>query len=181
MEKQLKNISKLMSLVLRHEPEYIGLSLDAEGWTTTDDLIDKMNKKGIHVDFEMIQKVVETNDKKRFAFNEDKTKIRANQGHSIEVELNLQQMLPPEILYHGTAHKYLEVILKEGLKKQQRHHVHLSAEKATALSVGSRHGKPIILEINTLEMLRDGHVFYISDNDVWLVDHVPPRYLIISP
>lgn len=166
-----------MSLVLRHQPEDIGLQLDEQGWAKVDELISKMNARGIHINFEIINEVVETNDKKRFAFNEDKTLIRASQGHSIEVELNLSETVPPDTLYHGTAIKYLDSILKTGLKKQNRQHVHLSATIETARAVGSRHGKPIILVINAKEMLVTGFKFYLSENKVWLTDTVPVEYI----
>ena len=166
-----------MSLVLRHKPEEIGLELDENGWGRVDELISKMNVKGIIVDREIINTVVETNDKKRFAFNADKTLIRASQGHSIEVELNLPEAVPPDILYHGTTEKYLENIFKEGLRSQSRQHVHLSITIETAKSVGSRHGKPVILSINALAMHQAGFKFYLSENKVWLTDSVPAEYI----
>jgi putative RNA 2'-phosphotransferase len=177
MEKQLKNISKLMSLVLRHQPEAIGLQLDENGWANVQELIQKINKKGIKADFEIIKATVDSNDKKRFSFNEDQTMIRANQGHSIQVELNLKTATPPDILYHGTATRFLESILKEGLTKQQRQHVHLSWQLETAKAVGARHGKPVILSIDAKAMQQDGCIFYLSDNHVWLTDTVPVKYI----
>lgn len=177
MEKQLKHISKFMSLVLRHRPEAIGLQLDENGWASVQELLTKMNANGTTVDMATLAMAVETNDKKRFAFNEDKTMIRANQGHSIEVELNLKAAIPPDTLYHGTAERFVESILKEGLTKQQRRHVHLSWQKETAKAVGSRHGKPVILMINAKAMIQNGHTFYLSDNNVWLVDAVPVKYI----
>lgn len=177
MEKQLKHISKLMSLVLRHQPEAIGLQLDENGWANVEELIQKINANGTKVDVATILIVVETNDKKRFGFNEDKTMIRANQGHSIEVDLNLTPSIPPDILYHGTADRFVDSILKEGLTKQQRQHVHLSRQIETAKAVGTRHGKPIILHINAKAMRDDGHLFYVSENNVWLVDAVPTQYI----
>ena len=177
MEKELKHISKFMSLVLRHRPEAIGLQLDENGWANVQELIAKMKANGIDVDIATLTITVETNDKKRFAFNEDKTMIRASQGHSIEVELNLKAVPPPEILYHGTADRFVESILKEVLKKQQRQYVHLSWQIETAKANGSRHGKPVILMINAKAMMQDGHAFYLSDNSVWLVDAVPAQYI----
>lgn len=177
MKGQLKNISKFMSLVLRHKPEEIGLQLDENGWGRVDELISKMNVKGIIVDRDIINTVVATNDKKRFAFNADKTLIRASQGHSIEVELNLPEAVPPDILYHGTTEKYLENIFKEGLKSQSRQYVHLSITIETAKSVGSRHGKPVILSINARAMHQAGFKFYLSENKVWLTDSVPAEYI----
>lgn len=177
MKDQLKHISKFMSLVLRHKPEEIGLQLDENGWASVDELITKMKSKGMVVDHETINSVVETNDKKRFAFSDDRTLIRANQGHSIEIELNLSAITPPEILYHGTTNKYLESIFKEGLKKQSRQHVHLSLTIETAKAVGSRHGKPTILIVNAKRMHDDGYKFYLSENKVWLIDAVPVEYI----
>lgn len=177
MQGQIKNISKFMSLVLRHKPEEIGLIIDNEGWAKVDELITNMNKKGIVVNFQIIDEVVKTNDKKRFAFNEDKTLIRASQGHSIEIELNLPAVTPPDTLYHGTAEKYLESILQTGLQKQSRQHVHLSATVETAKAVGSRHGKPVILIINAKAMYKAGLEFYLSENEVWLIESVPVEYI----
>lgn len=168
-----------MSLVLRHQPEEIGLVLDENGWANTEELIEKLNTKGAKVDFEIIQQIVDTNDKKRFAFNEDKSKIRASQGHSIEVDLELKPVTPPDILYHGTAVHFLESILQDGLLKGSRQHVHLTAIKETAVAVGSRHGRPVVLEINAAEMAKAGFEFYLSDNNVWLVEIVLPEFLIL--
>ena len=179
MEKQVKHISKLMSLVLRHKPETIGLQLDEYGCANVIELIQKINANGTKVDIATILIVVETNDKKRFGFNEDKTMIRANQGHSIEVDLNLKPSIPPDILYHGTADRFVDSILKEGLTKQQRQHVHLSRQIETARAVGTRHGKPVILHINAKAMQDDGYLFYVSENSVWLVDAVPTQYITI--
>ncbi len=166
-----------MSLVLRHKPEEIGLMLDEQGWANVNELIAKMNIKGVSVDKIIINTIVETNDKKRFAFNEDKTKIRASQGHSIEVELSLPETIPPDILYHGTTEKYLDSIFKTGLQKRNRQHVHLSATIETAKAVGSRHGKPAILIVNAKAMLDDGLKFYLAENKVWLTDAVPLEYI----
>jgi putative RNA 2'-phosphotransferase len=180
MENQLKHISKLMSLVLRHQPEAIGLILDKNGWASVQELIEKMNANGTQANIEIIHTVVVTNDKKRFSFNEDKSKIRANQGHSLEVELNLNTTEPPVILYHGTAERFAAKILQEGLIKQQRQHVHLSKDIETAKAVGTRHGKPVILNINARAMRQDGFVFYLSENKVWLVDEVPVQYITVN-
>jgi len=177
MEKQLKQISKLLSLVLRHEPEHIGITLDNEGWTKVPELIEKINKKGINLDFATLQIIVDTNDKKRFAFNDDKTLIRASQGHSVEVELNYKPEIPPTVLYHGTAIKNVPAIRENGLQKMNRHHVHLTASEDTALKVGQRHGKPVILTVQALLMHEQQFVFYVSDNGVWLTDHVPAAFI----
>ena len=177
MEKQHKHISKFLSLVLRHQPEEIGLTLDHEGWANVAELIEKMNKKGGKLDFALLQIIVDTNDKKRYSFNEDKTRIRANQGHSVDVDLNLVAQEPPAMLYHGTTSKYIDVIRKHGIQKMNRHHVHLTTTKATALNVGSRHGKPVLLEINALKMHEQSYEFYLSANGVWLTDEVPPAFI----
>ena len=177
MSQQLKHISKLMSLVLRHKPETIGLRLDENGWANVQELIDRISAKGITVNAALIDTIVATNDKQRFAFNHDKTMIRASQGHSIAVDLNLAATVPPIILYHGTTGKYLDSILTHGLQKQNRQHVHLSETIETASAVGSRHGKPVILKISAKAMHDAGFVFYLSANKVWLTDAVPLQYI----
>jgi putative RNA 2'-phosphotransferase len=177
MEQQYAKISKFMSLVLRHKPQEIGLTLNEEGWANVEELISKLNTHGATLDINILQFIVDNNDKKRFAFNEDKTMIRASQGHSIEVDLNLPVSIPPDILYHGTADDTLSAVLKQGLKKQKRQHVHLSVEPATAISVGTRHGKPVLLEIDTIAMQQEGYVFYLSANGVWLTDEVPAQFI----
>ena len=177
MEKQLKHISKFLSLVLRHEPAQIGITLDEEGWVDVTELIEKMSKKGTRLDFETLQTVVDTNDKKRFAFNEDKTRIRASQGHTVEIDLNLPSQVPPTILYHGTAITNLPIIKEKGLVRMERQHLHLSAEEGTAKNVGGRHGKPVVLVIQALAMHEKGYVFYLSANGVWLTDHVPAEFI----
>jgi len=177
MEKQLKHTGKFLSLVLRHEPQKIGLTLDHEGWANVAELIEKVNKKGIQLDFATLQIIVDTNDKKRYSFNEDKTRIRANQGHSIEIDLNLAEQVPPATLFHGTAERFIDAIRRHGLQKMNRHHVHLTAHEATARNVGSRHGKPVVLVVNALVMHQQSHVFYLSDNGVWLTDEVPADFI----
>lgn len=176
MNKQHKHISKLMSLVLRHRPAVIGVELDKNGWLGVDELIEGVNTKGLKLDRELLEEIVETNDKKRFAFSEDGTKIRANQGHSIKVDVELKEQVPPEFLYHGTVAKFMRAIQKEGLKSMSRQHVHLSEDLKTAMRVGSRRGVPKILVVKSGEMHTDGHTFYRSENGVWLTDHVAPKY-----
>jgi putative RNA 2'-phosphotransferase len=176
-EKENQRISKFLSLVLRHQPETIGIRLDENGWVDLQLLIFKMNQHGVNISMEILDHVVATNNKKRFAYNEGRTLIRASQGHSVNVELGYEPQKPPEILYHGTAERFSESILKIGLEKQSRQHVHLSVEVETAISVGKRHGKPVIFEVASGEMFADGFVFYFSENKVWLTDHVPVRYL----
>lgn len=166
-----------MSLVLRHKPETIGLALNENGWADVQEMIAKMNATGAGVDLKLIQTVVETNDKKRFAFNEHQTMIRASQGHSVEVDLELTELQPPELLYHGTIQESVDLIRTEGLKKMSRQHVHLSKDKETAQKVGSRRGKPVILEVRAAAMHAAGHPFYLSANEVWLTDEVPVQYI----
>lgn len=169
-----KEISKILSYALRHKPESLGLNLDKNGWVSVEELFSRLLiVKKISLNQLELDNIVQTNDKKRFSYNEDKTKIRANQGHSIDIDLELTQKTPPEILYHGTAEKNFESILKSGINKGSRHHVHLSQDIETAKSVGSRHGKPIILKINTRLMMSLGYKFYQSNNNVWLVDFIP--------
>lgn len=177
MEKEHKYFSKFLSYTLRHHPEKIGLTLDNKGWANVSDLITKMNTPDAALTMEILETIVASNDKKRFAFNDDKTKIRASQGHSIPIDLDLQPVTPPAILYHGTAQQNLESIQANGLLKQSRQHVHLSATTETAIQVGSRHGKVVVLVVQTGQMHKAGYTFYLSDNHVWLTDHVPVEYI----
>ncbi|MCL4120347.1 UNVERIFIED_CONTAM: hypothetical protein GTU68_000457 [Idotea baltica] len=167
-----------MSLVLRHQPQTAGLTLDEAGWVSVDDLLAGMKSAGRGVSQETLERVVEENDKQRFQFNEDQTRIRATQGHSVEVELGYQQSDPPEVLCHGTPKQFVESIRREGLKKQKRHHVHLHADSNLASSVGQRRGVPVLLTIEAKRMAEAGYVFYVSPNDVWLTDHVPPEFIV---
>jgi putative RNA 2'-phosphotransferase len=170
-------ISKFLSLALRHKPEIISLCLDEAGWVNVADLLAALDARGRPVTRAQLEEVVATNDKKRFAFSEDGTRIRASQGHSLEVELDYAPAAPPAILYHGTASRFLGSIFASGLVKGRRRHVHLSADTDTALKVGQRHGKPVALTVKAAAMQADGHVFYRSANGVWLTDAVPPAYL----
>lgn len=172
-------ISKFMSLVLRHKPEVINLKLDAEGWCDTKALLKGMRNNKFDITLDIMKEVVETNNKQRFAFNKDFSKIRANQGHSVKVDLKLKEQKPPNVLYHGTVWTNIESIKKNGLQKQKRHHVHLSVDKETALSVGKRYGEPVILEIDSGLMYNNGVKFYISENGVYLTDTVEPQYIKI--
>lgn len=177
-EQHKKRISKFLSYVLRHHPELINLNLDENGWANVDELITR-SKRDPHegISFEELDEIVETNDKKRFIFNEDKTRIRANQGHSIDIDLALISQKPPEFLYHGTAQNNVDSIFEKGIEKRNRKHVHLSQDIETATKVGMRHGKPIILTINTEKMFNDGIEFYLSENNVWLTDFVDIQYI----
>jgi len=177
MDNNLVRYSKFISLVLRHQPQLIGLAMDESGWVNVDDLLAGINAKGMPIDRALLERVVAENDKKRFAFNDDGTKIRASQGHSISVDLGLQPRTPPDRLYHGTAKKNLASIQQAGLLKGSRQAVHLSTDAETALKVGGRHGQPVVLVVDSARMCADGFTFTCSENGVWLVDHVPPEYL----
>ncbi|MFT4072729.1 MAG: RNA 2'-phosphotransferase [Dysgonamonadaceae bacterium] len=177
-EQDKKRISKFLSLILRHEPDKIGLNLDVNGWANVKELIEKSKKHRYHFSMEELTEVIETNDKQRFSLNEKRTKIRANQGHSININLALSPSEPPEYLYHGTATRFLSSIMEEGITKGSRQHVHLSKDKETATKVGSRHGKVIVLTIMTSQMYKDGILFYQSDNGVWLTDYVDVKYIL---
>jgi putative RNA 2'-phosphotransferase len=174
---RLVKISKYLSKHLRHTPERIGLKLAPGGWVSVDDLLAACKKYSFPINHAELNEVVKSNDKKRFSFNSTGTLIRANQGHSVEVDLQLEPVVPPDELYHGTAHQSVESILDQGLCKMSRHHVHLSRDVATAHKVGSRHGRPIVLAVDAAAMHKAGYTFYCSENGVWLVDQVPPEYL----
>ncbi|AFY40245.1 RNA 2'-phosphotransferase [[Leptolyngbya] sp. PCC 7376] len=179
MQSDLVATSKFLSYVLRHHPAAIGITLDKQGWINVDKLLLAIQQSGRNISLELLQEVVFTNDKQRFAFSADGQKIRANQGHSIDIDLALESQLPPQILYHGTAQRFLEAIQAEGLKKMQRHHVHLSPTLAIAEAVGQRHGKVVVLGITARTMHMKGHEFFLSNNGVWLTDHVPPEFMSI--
>lgn len=178
MSKKLTKHSKFLSYVLRHKPESIGVTLDENGWVEVSVLLEASRLAGEDISAELLQEIVESSDKQRFAFNDTGDRIRANQGHSVKnVDLDLKEIKPPNILYHGTVEKFVSVIEKSGLKKMNRQHVHLSKTRETATSVGSRRGKPIILEIQAGLMHDAGHKFYCSENGVWLTDSVPWKYI----
>lgn len=168
--------SRFISLVLRHRPDTIGLTLDAEGWAQIEDLI-RRSRTRHPLTRALIDAVVATNNKQRFAISADGTRIRARQGHSIAVELGLAPVAPPERLYHGTAARTVEAIRREGLSKRRRQHVHLSADADTATNVGARHGEPVVLTVRAGEMTAAGHAFFLSENGVWLTDAVPTRFI----
>lgn len=169
-------LGKFISLILRHKPETIGIALDEHGWADVSELLAGIQKQGINITMERLEKIVETNNKKRYSFSEDKTRIRANQGHSINVDVELKEAIPPIVLYHGTATKYMEDIYKNGILHKNRLYVHLSKDVETAINVGTRHGTPVVLEIDTKKMLDDGYKFYLSENDVWLTSDITPNY-----
>ena len=183
MEQQrLVQISKTMSKALRHKPESLGLNPTISGWVGVDTLLAALNRKGFGISRAELEEVVAKNDKQRFSFDQQKENIRANQGHSIEVNLGLSPLEPPEFLFHGTTSQALGLVLELGLQRMKRHHVHLSLDTQTALRVGNRHGKAVLLRIKALEMYRQGYDFFCSENGVWLADEVPPRFLeVINP
>lgn len=178
MSKQTRNLSKFISLILRHKPEIINLTLDEHGWADVQELIKGINRsKGQIIDQELLEEIVRTDEKQRYSFNEDHTLIRANQGHSIPVDVELEEKNPPDILWHGTGEKYVASIDKQGLIPKGRLYVHLSSDIDTARKVGSRHGKPVIYRIDCGKMSADGYRFFLSANKIWLTKEVPARYL----
>lgn len=178
MEKHQK-LSVFISLILRHKPEVIGLTLDDEGYLEVNKLIEKINESGREIDLKILNEIVVTDNKKRYSFNEDKTKIRANQGHSIPVNLSLKKAVPKGPLYHGSSEKSKELIAQLGLIKGSRNYVHLSENLETAIQVGSRRGKPIVYQIDYNKMLEDNFELWISENNVWLSNDIPPKYLTL--
>jgi putative RNA 2'-phosphotransferase len=170
-------ISKYLSKHLRHQPERLGLELLVGGWVNVEQLLAAASANGFEISLAELQQVVTTSDKQRFAFNDAGDLIRANQGHSIEVDLQLTAKIPPNLLYHGTHMKAIEPILVTGLDKMSRHHVHLTIDLNMAHKVGGRRGKSAVLVVNAIAMIDDGYDFYCTDNDVWLVESVPPQYL----
>ncbi|HEU4388270.1 MAG TPA: RNA 2'-phosphotransferase [Blastocatellia bacterium] len=170
--------SKFLSLVLRHRPQMIGISLDDAGWVPVAELLKACAAHGVVLTEQQLRDVVENNDKKRFALSDDGSMIRASQGHSVNVELGYEPAVPPESLYHGTVEKFVSSIERNGLIKGKRHHVHLSPDIATATKVGGRRGKPVVLEIKAGEMHRAGIEFFVSANGVWLTEQVPPGYIV---
>ncbi|WP_410643050.1 RNA 2'-phosphotransferase [Amycolatopsis sp. lyj-346] len=171
-EKELIRISKRLSRHLRHDPAALGLTLAPGGWVPVDTLV-----RALSITREELGEVVERNNKRRFAFDETGTRIRASQGHSVTVDLGLPDATPPAVLYHGTVAKYLDAIFREGLRPMNRHAVHLSATVETARTVGARRGKPVILQVDAAAMAAAGHAFQVSANGVWLTASVPPPYL----
>jgi putative RNA 2'-phosphotransferase len=177
MDRQLVKTSKFLSLVLRHQPSKIGLTLDAQGWADVDELLLKANQHGVALTRPLLNEVVQHNDKQRFAFNAYGTRIRANQGHSIKIDLGLEPITPPEYLYHGTATRFLASIRQKGLLRGKRDYVHLSPDEEMAHKVGARHGEATVLVVKAGEMQAARFTFYRSANGVWLIDHVPVVYL----
>lgn len=174
-----KNFGKFLALILRHKPETVGIELDGNGWADVDELLEKINASAWTVTLEELKSVVANDEKQRFTFNEDKTKIRANQGHTIKVDVQPEEKVPPEILYHGTVERNANSIAAQGLVKGSRLYVHLSTDVETAKKVAARHkGKIIIYKISAQKMHDDGYKFFLSKNGVWLTETVPPKYLL---
>ena len=172
----LTDTSRFISLILRHRPDTIGITLDEHGWANVEELISGISKTQ-PITMEILEEIVSTDNKQRYSFNEDKTLIRANQGHSIPVDVELEAITPPPVLYHGTGEKYVASIDASGLMPKSRLYVHLSADEETANAVGARHGKPVVYIINAKQMHNDGYVFFRSVNGVWLTKSVPVLYL----
>ena len=170
------DISRFMSLILRHKPDTIGISLDEHGWANVEELIEGISKT-TDFNMEILEEIVRTDNKQRYSFNDDKTLIRANQGHSIPVDVELEEVEPPEILWHGTGEKYVSSIDVQGLIPKSRLYVHLSPDELTAKTVGRRHGKPVIYLVNAQDMFKTGYKFYLSKNGVWLTKEVPVCFL----
>ena len=177
MREKRAKVSKFLSLVLRHDPGRIGLTLDSQGWANVDELLECCNLADFDLTKELLAEVVATNDKSRFAFSDDRSRIRASQGHSLGIDLGLEPQQPPDLLWHGTATRFLESIRTRGLRPGNRQYVHLSLDQETARNVGRRHGNPVILRVETGRMHEDGFRFYLSENGVWLTGEVPTDYL----
>ena len=176
MEKTLIEWSRLLAMVLRHKPQSVGIELDAHGWADVSAIVMAFSKMGVFT-LAMLKEIVRDDEKKRYSFNEDRTKIRANQGHSVKVDVELTEAVPPAVLYHGTGTKYVESIDKEGLLPRQRLYVHLSSDVETAMKVGKRHGEPFVYLVLAGEMAEEGYKFYLSANGVWLTKCVPVKFL----
>lgn len=175
-----RKLGRFLSLVLRHDPSAAGIFLDQHGWADVEELLNGIRQTGRQIDMETLERIVRENNKQRYSFNGDHTRIRANQGHSLQVDVELRQADPPQYLYHGTAARFLPGIQAEGIKKMSRQHVHLSIDYQTAAAVGRRHGAPVVLRIHAETMARDGIMFYRSENGVWLCDYVPTKYFCVA-
>ena len=171
-------LGRFLSLVLRHDPHAAGITLDEHGWADVNELLAGVNRTGRKIDRVTLERIVRENNKQRYSFNGDGTKIRANQGHSLQVDVELKAAQPPKYLYHGTASRFLPAIQAEGIRRMSRQHVHLSGDFETAMAVGKRHGIPVVITIDAGAMARDGVAFYRSENGVWLCGHVEPKYFV---
>lgn len=174
---KLDKLSVFVSLVLRHKPDVVGITLDVHGWANVDELINGINNTGRRINRAMLEEIVRTDNKQRYSFNTDKTLIRANQGHSIPVDVELKEQEPPDFLYHGTADKFIKGIMIKGLKPMSRLYIHLSKDIETAKKVGKRHGNPVVFKVHSGQMEHDGIKFYLSENGVWLTKKVDVKYL----
>jgi putative RNA 2'-phosphotransferase len=177
MNRNMVTVSKFLAKHLRHTPDALGLALQPGGWVLVDDLLAASERAGFAITYDELIECVETSDKRRFSFDDTGDLIRANQGHSVEVDLQLEEKEPPGVLYHGTVERFLASIMAEGLKKGKRHHVHLSKDTETARKVGARRGKPVILKVEAVKMSFQGFTFFLSVNGVWLTESVPADYL----
>lgn len=177
MKNKTKETSKFLSYVLRHRPDSIGIQLDSSGWADVDELLERAAECGRTISIALLQEVVRDNDKQRFSLDPVGNRIRANQGHSVAIDLGLKPIDPPLVLFHGTATRFLGSIRERGLVSGSRQHVHLSSDEETATKVGQRHGKPVVLRIQAAQMSAEGHKFYRSDNGVWLTETVPNRFI----
>lgn len=175
--KSMKVVSKSISYVLRHRPDSIGIVLEAGGWVNVEELLAAFARDGRPLSRELLEQIVAESDKQRYELSADRTRIRARQGHSVEVDLGYEPAQPPDVLYHGTAAHFLESIWRQGLVKGRRHHVHMSTDQQTMRAVAMRKGKPVLLAIDARRMFADGHEFFVTGNRVWLTDHVPAEYL----
>ncbi len=176
-ERERTRLSKFLSFVLRHEPRAIGVELDDAGWISVDLLLEASCAHGTEITRSMLEEIVATSPKRRFVLSDDAQRIRAAQGHSVDVDLKYAIAVPPDVLFHGTVESLVSVIRSEGLLRMSRHHVHLSLDAATARTVGARRGRPVVLEILARRMHEDGFTFHVSTNGVWLTEHVPPKYI----
>lgn len=173
---EFTELSKFISLILRHKPEVIDVKMDNHGWVNTSELINGISNQGYTINHAILKEIVETDSKNRYSFSKFEDKIRANQGHSVPVDLEFIPTTPPDILYHGTTTRFIDKIYEDGLKPMKRLYVHLSIDKKTAIEVGKRHGEPIVLEIDSKKMNEDGIEFYLSENGIWLTNFVDPKY-----
>ena len=171
-------LGRFLSLVLRHDPSAAGISLDGHGWADVKELLAGVSRTGRKIDMDTLERIVRENNKQRYSFNEDHTRIRANQGHSLSVDVELREETPPQYLYHGTATRFFPAIQREGIRKMSRQYVHLSGDFQTARAVGRRHGSPVVITVDAQAMARDGVGFYRSENGVWLCEHVEPKYFV---
>lgn len=181
-ERRLERLSKFISMILRHKPQVIGITLDEHGWANVDELIKGINETGEEIEFskDTLETIVKTDKKQRYSFSQDKTLIRANQGHSVPVDVELEKKEPPKVLYHGTGSKFVKSIQEQGLLPMERLYVHLSTDVETVTNVGKRHGTPVIFQVNAEQMQKDGYDFFQSVNGVWLTKEVPAKYLELN-